>query len=120
MVTWLVTTYQAGHAGFDQLAAYAGIAAVIYGMLAVAVDLGGQAVFYTIAAIIKFIDEWKAEKDAKAVERVSSNPELWSKPFEMLRTRATPTGKPPMLSDATGRKRARSFSKLQAVLPPGY
>ena len=76
MVTWLVTTYQAGHAGFDQLAAYAGIAAVIYGMLAVAVDLGGQAVFYTIAAIIKFIDEWKAEKDAKAVERVSSNPEL--------------------------------------------
>ena len=32
--------------------------------------------FYTIGAIIKFVDERKADKDEKAVERVSKNPEL--------------------------------------------
>ena len=63
-------------ADFDQLAVYASIGVILYGMSAVAVDLGGQAVFYTIGAIIKFIDERKAERNANAVRVVSSNNEL--------------------------------------------
>ena len=63
-------------ADFDKLAIYASIGVILYGMSAVVVDLGGQAVFYTIGAIIKFIDERKAERNANAVRIVSSNDEL--------------------------------------------
>ncbi|CAI8052736.1 hypothetical protein GBAR_LOCUS28858 [Geodia barretti] len=52
------------------------MSALIYGIIAVTLDIGGQAMFYTIGAIIKFVDERKDNKDAKAVERVSSNPAL--------------------------------------------
>ena len=63
-------------ADFDKLAIYASMGVILYGMSAVVVDLGGQAVFYTIGAIIKFIDERKAERNANAVRIVSSNDEL--------------------------------------------
>ena len=63
-------------ADFDKLAIYASIGVILYGMSAVVVDLGGQAVFYTIAAIIKFMDERKAARDAAAVRAVSSSNEL--------------------------------------------
>ena len=74
-----------GHAEFDELAEYASIGAVIYGMTAVTLDVGGWIMFYTIGAIIKFVDERKSDKDAKAVERVSSNPALLEQAREAAR-----------------------------------
>ena len=75
-MTWWITFRQLGYVEFDTLAEYASISAVIYGVIAVTLDVGGQAMFYTIGAIIKFVDERKADKDDKAVERVSKNPAL--------------------------------------------
>ena len=63
-------------ADFDELAIYASIGVILYGMSAVVIDLGGQTVFYTIAAIIKFMDERKAARNAAAVRAVSSNDDL--------------------------------------------
>ncbi len=75
-MTWRITVWQVGHAEFDKLAEYASMSALVYGIIAVTLDIGGPAMFYTIGAIIKFVDERKDNKDAKAVERVSSNPAL--------------------------------------------
>ena len=68
--------YQTGQAEFDKLAEYASIGAIIYGMIAVTLDLGGQAVFYTIGAIIKYVGERKVDQDAKAIQRMANNPVL--------------------------------------------
>ena len=67
---------QPGQAEFDKLAEYASIGAIIYGIIAVTVELGGLAVFYTIGAIIKYVGERKVEQDAKAIQRVANNPAL--------------------------------------------
>ena len=76
-VTYGIAVWRLGRlpmvADFDKLAIYASIGVILYGMSAVVVDLGGQAVFYTIGAIIKFIDERKAERNANAVRIVSNN-----------------------------------------------
>ena len=61
---------------FDKLAIYASMGVILYGMSAVVVDLGGQAVFYTIGAIIKFFDERKTERNANAVRIVSNDNDL--------------------------------------------
>ena len=80
VVTYGITLWRLGRlpdiADFDALTAYAGAGVILYGMGAVVVDLGGQTVFYTIAAIIKFIDERKAEREANAVRVVSENDDL--------------------------------------------
>lgn len=78
--TYGITAWRIGRwpamADFDALAAYAGAGVILYGMGAVVVDLGGQIMFYTIAAIIKFIDERKEERIANAVRVVSENDDL--------------------------------------------
>ena len=61
---------------FDKLAIYASMGVILYGMSAVVVDLGGQAMFYTIGAIIKFFDERKTERNANAVRIVSNDNDL--------------------------------------------
>ena len=50
-----------------------GAAVAAHGMSAVIVDLGGQAMFYTIAAIIKFYDERKAGRNGNAVRIVRNS-----------------------------------------------
>ncbi len=86
-MTWRVTVRQVGHTEFDYLAEYASIGAVIYGTIAVTLDLGGWIVFYTIGEIIKIIAERKVVEDAKAVERVSSNPALLEQAVQNARTK---------------------------------
>ncbi len=68
--------YQTGQAEFDKLAEYASIGAIIYGIIAVTLDLGGQAVFYTIGAIVKYVGGRKVDQDAEAIQRVGNNPAL--------------------------------------------
>ncbi len=41
--------------------------------------------FYTIGAIVKFAAEWKAEKEAKAVQLVASNPALLQQAIEQAK-----------------------------------
>lgn len=43
--------------------------------------------FYTIGAIVKFVAEWKAEKEAKAVQLVASNPELLRQAIEQAQAK---------------------------------
>ena len=45
-------------------------------MTAVVVDLGGQTMFYTIAAILNYVHERKQERNANAVRIVSENSDL--------------------------------------------
>ena len=63
-------------ADVDALAVYAGVGVILYGMTAVVVDLGGQTMFYTIAAILNYIHERKQERNANAVRIVSENSDL--------------------------------------------
>lgn len=80
VVTYGITFSRLGRLPvFDDLAAYAGAGVILYGMGAVVVDQGGQTMFYTIAAIIKFIDERKAEREANAVRVVSENDDLMAR-----------------------------------------
>jgi len=58
--------------GFQELASYASLGVLFYGMGAVLLDLGSQTVFYTIGAILNY----GKKRDAKAVELVASNPTL--------------------------------------------
>ena len=78
--TYGITAWRIGRlpliADFETLATYAGPGVIIYGMGAVVVDLGGQIMFYTIAAIIKFIEERKAERNASAASAVSKSEDL--------------------------------------------
>ena len=90
-VTWRITVCQSGDSEFDKLAAYASIGAVIYGMIAVTFDVGGLIVFYTIGSIIKFVGEKKANQDAKALQRVVSNPALLRKASEAAREKEPET-----------------------------
>ena len=77
--------WQTGQAEFDKLADYASIGAIIYGIIAVTLDLGGQAVFYTIGAIIKYVGDRKMEQDSKAIQRVANNPALLRQANETAR-----------------------------------
>ena len=70
---------------FDKLAIYASMGVILYGMSAVVVDLGGQAVFYTIGAIIKFFDERKTERNANAVRIVSNDNDLTAQVIREIR-----------------------------------
>ena len=63
-------------ADVDALAVYAGVGVILYGMTAVAVDLGGQTMFYTIAAILNYVHERKQERNANAVRIVSESTDL--------------------------------------------
>ena len=49
---------------------------ILYGMTAVAVDLRGQTMFYTIAAILNYVHERKQERNANAVRIVSESTDL--------------------------------------------
>lgn len=78
--TYGVTVWRFGRlvtvAEVDALAVYAGVGVILYGMTAVVVDLGGQTMFYTIAAILNYIHERKQERNANAVRIVSENSDL--------------------------------------------
>ena len=78
--TYGVTVWRFGRlvtvADVDALAVYAGVGVILYGMTAVVIDLGGQTMFYTIAAILNYVHERKQERNANAVRIVSENSDL--------------------------------------------
>lgn len=84
-MTWKITVWRTGQAEFDKLADYASIGAIIYGIIAVTLDLGVLAMFYTIGAIIKYVGERKGDQDAKAIQRVVNNPALLRRANETAR-----------------------------------
>ena len=90
-MTWLITVCRTGHAGFDKLAEYASISAVIYGTIAVTLELVGLIMFYTIGAIIKFAGDRKANQDAKALELMANNPALLERANEAARKKERET-----------------------------
>lgn len=62
---------------FGEMAHFASISAVIYGMFAVIAEtIGGSVMFYTMYMIGKAIRKIKEENDQRAVQRVNSNPAL--------------------------------------------
>ena len=95
LTTWLVTRWRTGSADFDELANFVSISAVIYGGLAVAVELlimgGARVVFYGIATIIKLLDERKADKRAEAVRLVSNDNTLFEEVLEQRRAKERDT-----------------------------
>ena len=63
-------------AHFDEMAALVSISAVIYGMVAVIVELiGGRAVFYTLSQIGRAMRVVKAEHEAEIIEKIRTDPE---------------------------------------------
>jgi len=91
LTTWLVTRWQTGTAHFDELANFVSISAVIYGGVAVTVEMliigGSKAVFYGIATIIKLLDERKDNKRAEAVRLVSNDNTLFEQVLEQRRAK---------------------------------
>ena len=96
LTTWLITRWRTGSADFDELANFVSIGAIIYGCLAVSVDLlvigGARAVFYGIATIIKLLDEKRADKRAEAVRLVSNDNSLFEQVLEQRRAKEHDVG----------------------------